>query len=133
MCFSRSIPQIGQRPNSPATTSGCIGHDHTSEESDPIEDGFRKLLTADGYAISTFGDEENPNSSDYDPGPSCISNLETCAYYQALLEIDTLVISNAIDDISQDEVDLITGWLSGELGSPAALLNGQRRDEEGVR
>jgi hypothetical protein len=69
--------------------------------------GFYKLLTADGYDVYDFG---VPFSA------GCASDLARCAYFQALMQVDTFVIANAQTVISAEEASVITGWLRGELG-----------------
>ena len=69
--------------------------------------GFYKLLTADGYDVFDFG-------VPFVAG--CSSNLANCAYFHTLKQFDTFVISNAISDISAEEAEVITRWLSGEIG-----------------
>ena len=66
--------------------------------------GFYKLLTADGYDVFDFGVPSRPGRS---------SNLANCAYFHTLKQFDTFVISNAISDISAEEAEVITRWLSG--------------------
>ena len=69
--------------------------------------GFARLLRADGYDVQSF-------DAAFIPG--CSANLASCAWFQALLKIDTLVIANRTDPISAEEADLLTGWLTGSLG-----------------
>ena len=70
-------------------------------------EGFARLLRADGYDVRSF---------DAAFVPGCSANLTGCAWFQALLEIDTLVIVNRADPVSAEEADLLIGWLAGTLG-----------------
>jgi hypothetical protein len=69
--------------------------------------GFARLLRADGYDVRGF---------DAAFVPGCSLDLPGCAWFQALLQIDTLVIANRRDPISAEEAELLVGWLTGRLG-----------------
>ena len=72
--------------------------------------GFARLLEADGYVVQDFA---TPYSS------GCEFALADCDYFQALLGIDVLVISNAQQTLSAEEAALLRGWVDGSLGCPA--------------
>ena len=75
--------------------------------------GFERLLTADGYVVQSF---------DAPFVPGCSANLATCAYFQALLGIDTLVIANRKNAVTPEEAEILMGWLRGELGCDGGCM-----------
>lgn len=68
--------------------------------------GFARLLGADGYTVEGF---HTAYTTD------CETNPTTCAFTQALADVDIFVISNAYADMTPGEAALIRQWLEGTL------------------
>jgi hypothetical protein len=67
---------------------------------------FGELLSADGYTLESFRQQFTLG---------CVMGLHNCPYWDALNEVDTLVIANAMQEISAEEAQLIAAWVRGDL------------------
>ncbi len=82
--------------------------------------GFSRLIEADGYSVSDFAEP-------FDLNPGCLNDLAHCDYFMALLEVDVLVISNAETEISEQEAEVLAGWVDGTLDASVGCLGGCTR------